>query len=62
MSQYPWTSAEAMHPITGEDEETATGDKGEDLLLGEMYLHQDMETPLDASIVEKRDTMHITAP
>ena len=62
MSQYPWTSAEAMHPITGEDKGTATGGKGEDLLLGEMYLPQDMEAPPDASIVERRDTIHATAP
>ena len=62
MSQYPWTSAEAAHPITGEDEEVATGDREEDLLLGEMYLPQDMEAPLDASIVEKKDIMHTTAP
>ena len=62
MSQYPWTSAEAEHPTTGEDEGTATGDKEEDLLPGEMYPPQDMEAPLDASIVEKRDTMHTTVP
>ena len=51
-----------MHPITGEDEEMATGGKGEDLLLEEMYPPQDMEAPLDASIVERRDTMCATAP
>ena len=62
MSWYPWTSAEATHPITGEDKGMATGDKEEDLLPGETYLPQDMEAPLDASIVEKRDTMHATAP
>ena len=62
MSQYLWTSAEAMHPIVGEDEGMATGDKEEDLLPGEMYLLQDMEILLDASIVERRDTMHATAP
>ena len=62
MSQYPWTSAEAAHPITGEDKGTATGDKEEDLLPGEMYLPQDMEASLDASIVERRDTMCATVP
>ena len=62
MSQYPWTSAEATHPITGEDEGVVTGDREEDLLLGEMYLPQDMEAPPDASIVEKKDIMHATAP
>ena len=62
MSQYPWTSAGAAHPIIGEDEEAATGDREEDPLLGEMYPPQDMEAPLDASIVEKKDTMHATAP
>ena len=51
-----------MCPITGEDEETATGGKEEDLLLGEMYPPQDMEAPPDASIAEKKDTMHATAP
>ena len=40
----------------------ATGDKGEDPLLGEMYLPQDMEVPLDASTVEKKGIMHATAP
>ena len=61
MSQYPWTSAEAARPITGEDEGVATGDREEDLLLGETYPPQDMEAPPDASIVEKKDTMHTTA-
>ena len=51
-----------MHPITGEDKGTATGGKGEDLPLGEMYPPQDMEAPPDASIVERKDTMHATAP
>ena len=40
----------------------ATGGKEEDLLLGGMYLPQDTEAPQDASIVERRDTMHATAP
>ena len=62
MSWYPWTSAEAVHPITGEDKGTATGDKEEDLLPGETYPPQDMEAPLDASIVERRDTTHATVP
>ena len=62
MFQYLWTSAEAVHPTTGEDEGTVTGDKEEDLLPGEMYLPQDMEVPPDASTVERRDTMHTTAP
>ena len=62
MSQYPWTLAEAMHPIIGGDEEMATGDKEEDLLPEETYLPQDTEVPLDASIVEKKDTMHAIAP
>ena len=62
MSWYPWTSAEAMHPTTGEDKGMATGGKEEDLPLGEMYPPQDMEAPLDASTVERRDTMHATAP
>ena len=62
MSQYPWTSAEVMHPIIGEDEEMATGDKEEDLLPGEMYPPQDTEAPLDVSIAERKDTMHATAP
>ena len=62
MSWYPWTSAEATHPITGEDEGMVTGDREEDLLPGETYLPQDMEAPPDASIVERRDTMHATAP
>ena len=30
MFQCPWTSAEGMHQITGEDEEMVTGDKEED--------------------------------
>ena len=51
-----------MHPITGEDEGMATGGKEEDLLLGETYPPQDMEAPLDASIVEKKDITHATAP
>ena len=34
-----------MHPTTGEDKGTATGDKEEDLLPGEMYPPQDMEVP-----------------
>ena len=62
MSQYLWTSAEATYPITGEDKGMATGGKEEDLLLGEMYLPQDMEAPQDASIVGRRDTIHATAP
>ena len=61
MSQYPWTSAEAMPPTIGGDEEMAIGDKGEDLPPEEMYLLQDMEAPPDASIVERKDTMHTTA-
>ena len=51
-----------MPPITGEDEEAATGDKEEDLLPEEMYLLQGMEAHLDASIVERKDTMHTTVP
>ena len=51
-----------MHPITGEDEGAATGDKEEDLLPEEMYLPQDMEAPLDASIAEEKDITHATAP
>ena len=51
-----------MPQITGEDEETATGGREEDLLPGEMYLPQDMEAPLDALTAEKKDTMHATAP
>ena len=62
MSQYPWTSAEATHPITGENKEVATGDREEDLLLEEMCLPQDMEAPPDASTAEKKDIMHATAP
>ena len=62
MSQYPWISAEATHPITGEDEGMATGGKEEDLLPEEMYLPQDMEAPPDVSIVEKKDITHATAP
>ena len=62
MSWYPWISAEDAHPITGEDEEVATGDKEEDLLPEEMYLPQDMEVHLDVSIAEKKGIMHITAP
>ena len=63
-TQYPWTLAEAVQLITGEVKEMETGDKEEeDHLPEEMYLHQDMETPPrhNASIVEKRDTMHRTA-
>ena len=62
MSWYPWTSAEAAHLTTGEDEGMATGDKEEDLLPGEMYLLQDMEAPPDASIVERKDIMCAIAP
>ena len=60
MFWYPWTSAEAMPPITGEDEEMATGDREEDLLPGEMYLPQDMEAPLDVLIAGKKETMCTT--
>ena len=60
MFQYPWTSAEVMPPITGEDEETATGDREEDLLPEEMYPPQDMEAHPDALILEKKDIMHAT--
>ena len=62
MFQYPWTSAKAVHPITGENEEMVTGGKEEDLLPGEMYPPQDMEAPLDASIVERKDTMCAIVP
>ena len=62
MSQYPWTSAEGMHQITGEDEEMVTEDKGEDLLPEEMYPLQDTEVPLDVSTVERKDTTHTIAP
>ena len=51
-----------MRQTTGEDEEMATGDKEEDLLPEETYLLQDMEAPLDASTVGKKDIMHVTAP
>ena len=62
MFQCPWTSAEGMHQITGEDEEMATGDKEEDLLPEEMYPLRDMEVPLDVSTAEKKDTTHAIAP
>ena len=62
MSQYPWTLAEVMPPTTGVDKEMAIGDKGEDLPPEGMYPPQDTEAPPDASTVEKRDTMHVTAP
>ena len=62
MSQYPWTSAEAAHPIIGEDEGTATGDREEDLLPGEMYLPLDMEAPLDVLTVGRKDITHATVP
>ena len=39
-----------------------TGDKGEDHQPEETCLCQDMEAPLDALTVEKRGTMHATAP
>ena len=58
----PWTSAEDMHPITGEGKEMATGDREEDLLPEETYLLWDTEVPPDASTVEKKGTMHTTAP
>ena len=50
-----------MPPIIGGDEEMATGDKGEDPLLEETYLLQDMEAPLHASTAAKKGTMHKTA-
>ena len=62
MSQYPWTSAEAVPPTIGGDEEMATGDKEEDLPPEETYLLQATGAHLDALIMEKRDTMHATAP
>ena len=62
MSQYLWISAEAAPPTTGGDEETAVGDKGEDLPPEETYLLQAMGAPLDALTVGKRDTTHATAP
>ena len=51
-----------MHLTTGEDKEIATGDKEEDLLPEEMYLLQDIEALPDALTVEKKGTMHATAP
>ena len=62
MFWYPWTSAEDVCQITGEDEEMATGDKEEDLLPEEMYPLRDMGAPLDVSTAEKKDTMRTTAP
>ena len=62
MSQHPWTSAGAMPQTTGGVEEMGTGDKGEDHQPEETYPHQGTETPQDALTVEKRDTMHATAP
>ena len=57
MSQYLWTSAEAAPPTIGKDEEMATGDKEEDLLLEEMYLPQDTGAPMHASTVARKDTV-----
>ena len=53
-----------MPPTIGGDKEMATGDKEEeDHQPEEMYLHQDMETPLkhNASTVEKKGIMCKTA-
>ena len=60
MSQYPWTSAEVVPPITGEDEEATTGDKEEDPLPKETYLPQDMGAPPHASTVARKDNMCAT--
>ena len=54
MSQYLWTSAEAMLPTTREDEEVVTGDKKEDLPLEGMYPPQDMGVLLHASLWQRR--------
>ena len=62
MSWCPWIPAEDAHPTTGEDEETATGGKEEDLLPEEMYPLQDMEVPPDVSTVEKKGITHAIAP
>ena len=62
MFQYPWTLAGDMHPTIGEDEETATGDREEDLPREEMYPLQDTEAPQDASTAGKKGTMHAIAP
>ena len=51
-----------MPPTIGGDEETGTGDKGEDHQPEEMCPHQDTEAPLDALTVGKRDTTHAIAP
>ena len=50
-----------MHQITGEDEETITGDKEEDPLPEKMCPLQGMEAPLDVSTAEKKDIMPATA-
>ena len=62
MSWCPWISAEDAHPITGEDEEMATGGKEEDLQPEEMYPLQDMEAPPAVSTVEKKGITHAIAP
>ena len=51
-----------MPPTIREGEEMATGGKEEeDLPPEEKYLPHGMEAPLDASTVERKDTMHTTA-
>ena len=62
MFQYPWTLAGVTHPITGEDEEMATGGKEGDPLLEETYPLQGTEVLQDASTAERKDTTHAIAP